>query len=171
MQMQMQEIILISKNPFNDSVSNYRILVHLKHSENFAIYITDEISTKFRVLIKFMNLGSWKHETLFTLFVFLITVKCTQHKNLSSKSTFLKVILSWTTRPRFANSILLCIFAQFTFCFDTKHNLSKHYKVQYLPKSWLVCETKNKHFFKPQLMRCASTWCNICSITLSELTY
>ena len=145
MQMQMQEIILISENPFNDSVSNYRILVHLKHSENFAIYITDEISTKFRVLIKFMNL--------------------------SSKSTFLKVILSWTTCPRFANSILLCIFAQFTFCFDTKHNLSKHYKVQYLPKSWLVCETKNKHFFKPQLMRCASTWCNICSITLSELTY
>ena len=46
-----------------------------------------------------------------------------------------KVLKTKEKRPCFASTMLLCILAQFTFCCNTKHNLSKHYKVQYLPKS------------------------------------
>ena len=148
------------------------------------------------------KLNIWN--SFYTCFCWL-SLKCTQHKNLRSKSTLtlqaptlekgqhsqtirrllptncssvfdhfvglaFKVLNKKEHRPCFANTMLLCILAQFFFCFDTKQNLSKHYKVQYLPKSWTYLWNQ-KYFSKPQLMRCALLWWSICSIILSEFTH
>ena len=107
------------------------------------------------------------------------SLKCTQHKNLRSKSTLtlqaptlekgqhsqtirrllptncssvfdhfvglaFKVLNKKEHRPCFANTMLLCILAQFFFCFDTKQNLSKHItKFNICQNLEHICETKN----------------------------